>query len=154
LVVSFVVKIDHDNITMKTEHAPAPWGWRSVSYWMILPIALGILFIGLRFILAPQISMEDFGIRPLTDSDLTYGRIKGIRDIFSGVALLALWLTRMEKATAYVFTAAIIIPFTDCLLIYEQNGIEFPRLLVHGGTAVYMVITSCFLFSPSNKATA
>ena len=106
LVVSFVVSINHDNHTMKTEHAPAPWGWRSASYWMILPIALGILFIGLRFVLAPQISVDDFGIRPLTDSALTYGRIKGIRDIFSGLALLALWLSRMKKATAYVFTAA------------------------------------------------
>ncbi|CAN5139686.1 DUF4267 domain-containing protein [soil metagenome] len=139
---------------MKTDNAPASWGWRSPSYWLILPIALGILFIGLRFMLAPQISMEDFGIQPLTDSALTYGRIKGIRDIFSGVALLALWLTRMKKATAYVFTAAILIPVTDCLLIYQQNGVDLPRLLVHGGTAVYMVITSCFLFSHANQTTA
>lgn len=153
-MVSFVFSIDHDNSTMKTEHAPAPWGWQSATSLMILPIALGILFIGLRFILAPQISVDDFGIRTLTDSGLTYGRIKGIRDIFSGVALLALWLARMKKATAYVFTAAIIIPFTDCLLIYQQNGVDLPRLLVHGGTVVYMVITSCFLFSNAKQATA
>jgi len=139
---------------MKTDHIAAPWGWRSASYWMSLPIALGILFIGLRFVLAPQISLEDFGIRPLNDSDLILGRIKGIRDIFSGLALLALVLTQMRKATAYVFTAAIIIPFTDCLLIYLQNGVDLPRLLVHGGTAVYMVITSFLLFSHSTKATA
>lgn len=138
---------------MKTEHALALWGWRSTSYWMILPIALGILFIGLRFMVSPQISMDDFGIRPLTDSAPAYGRIKGIRDIFSGVALLALGLSRMKKATAYVFTAAIIIPFTDCLLIYQQNGVDLPRLLVHGGAAVYMVITSCFLFRNSKQAT-
>lgn len=138
---------------MKTEHAPAPWGWRSASYWMILPIALGILFIGLRFVLAPQVSMADFGIGPLSDSALAYGRIKGVRDIFSGLALLALWLTRMKKATAYVFTTAIIIPFTDCLLIYLQNGVDLPRLLVHGGTVVYMVIISCFLFNNAKQAT-
>ena len=104
--------------------------------------------------LAPQLSMDDFGIRSLTDSGLAYGRIKGIRDIFSGLALLALWLSRMKKATAYVFTAAIIIPFTDCLLIYQQNGVDLPRLLVHGGTAVYMVITSFFLFRHAKQATA
>jgi hypothetical protein len=139
---------------MKTEHASATWGWWSASSWMILPITLGILFIGLRFVLAPQLSMDDFGIRSLTDSGLAYGRIKGIRDIFSGLALLALWLSRMKKATAYVFTAAIIIPFTDCLLIYQQNGVDLPRLLVHGGTAVYMVITSFFLVSPIRKVVA
>lgn len=154
MVVSFVVKIDHDMHTMKTEHAPAPWGWRSASFWMILPIALGILFIGFRFVLNPQLSMDDFGIGPLTDSALTYGRIKGIRDIFSGVALLALWLTRMKKATAYVFTAAIIIPFTDCLLIYQHNGVDLLRLLVHGGTALYMAITSLLLVSNTKQVTS
>ncbi|GAB3969909.1 DUF4267 domain-containing protein [Spirosoma terrae] len=139
---------------MKTQLASAPWGWQSASSWMILPIALGILFIGLRFMLAPQISMDDFGIGSFTDSGLAYGRIKGIRDIFSGIALLALWLNRMKQATAYVFTAATIIPFTDCLLIYQQNGVDWPRLLVHGGTAVYMIITSFFLFSNTKQAIA
>jgi len=152
--MSFVVKINYDKHTMKTEHALPPWDWRSVSYWLILPIALGILVIGLRFVLAPQLSMADFGIRSLTDSGLAYGRIKGIRDIFSGLALLALWLTRMKKATAYVFTAAIIIPVTDCLLIYQQNGVDWPRLLVHGGTAIYMAITSFILFYSNSKSLA
>ncbi|WP_461130702.1 DUF4267 domain-containing protein [Spirosoma aerophilum] len=139
---------------MKTEQAPVLWDWRSASYWLILPIALGILLIGLRFVLAPQLSMDDFGIELLTDSALPYGRIKGIRDIFSGVALLALWLTRMKEATAYVFTAAILIPFTDRLVIYQHNGVDLPRLLVHGGTALYMAITSCILFYPNAKSLA
>jgi hypothetical protein len=102
---------------MKTAKASPPWGWRSLSYWLTLFIALGILIIGLRFMLVPQTSMEDFGIKIASSSELTFGRIKGIRDIFSGVALLTLLLARMKRAATYVFTVAIIIPFTDCLLI-------------------------------------
>lgn len=132
----------------------APWGFRSVSYWMVMVIALGILCIGIRFVLIPQISVAEFGIQPSSPSDLAFGRIKGIRDVFSGVALFALLLGRMQKATAYVFTAAIIIPFTDCLLIYLHNGVDLPRMLVHGFTAVYMVLTSFLLFSNDKKATA
>ncbi|WP_460983820.1 DUF4267 domain-containing protein [Spirosoma fluminis] len=138
---------------MKTENVVAPWGFRSISYWMTMFIALGILFIGVRFVLIPQISVEEFGIQPSGRSDLAFGRIKGIRDIFSGLALLALLLGRMKKATAYVFTAAIIIPFTDCLLIYLHNGIDLPRMLVHGSTAVHMAITSFLLLRNSKKAT-
>ena len=132
----------------------AHWGWRSVSYWMTMFIALGILFIGVRFLLVPQISVVNFGIQPPSPSDIILGRIKGIRDIYSGLALLVLLLSRMKKATAYVFSAAIIIPFTDCLLIYLQNGLDLPRMLVHGSTAVYMVITSFLLFRNRKKATA
>ncbi|GAB3507099.1 hypothetical protein GCM10027341_41090 [Spirosoma knui] len=138
---------------MKTENVTAQWGWRSASYWMTMFVALGILFIGVRFVLVPQISVEDFGIQPSGYSDLTFGRLKGIRDVFSGVALLALLLSRMKKATAYVFTAAIIIPATDCLLVYLNNGIDLPRMLVHGTTAVYMVVTSFLLFRNRKKAT-
>lgn len=150
-MVSFVVSINHN---MKTEMTTTQWGWQSVSYWMTLFIALGIFFIGVRFVLVPQISVEDFGIQPSSHSGNTLGRLKGIRDVFSGLALFALLMGRMKKATAYVFTAAIIIPATDCLLVYLHNGIDLPRMLVHGSTAVYMVITSFLLFRDTKKATA
>lgn len=117
-------------------------------------IALGILSIGIRFMLIPQISVEEFGIQPSSRSDLIFGRVKGIRDVFSGLALLALLFGRMKKATAYVFTAAIIIPFTDCLLIYLHNGVDLPRMLVHGLTAVYMALTSFLLVRNTKEATA
>jgi hypothetical protein len=139
---------------MKTENEMSQWGLRSISYWMTMFIALGIIFIGVRFILVPQLSAEAFGIRLSSYSDLAFGRIKGIRDIFSGLALLALLLGRMKKATAYVFTAAIIIPSTDCLLIYLHNGMDLPHMSVHGFTAVYMAITSFLLFRDTKKATA
>lgn len=150
LFVRFVFLINH---TMKTENQIAPWGFQSLSYWMTLLIALGILLIGLRFVVAPQLSVEDFGIGSASHSDLAFGRIKGIRDIFSGLALFALLLARMKKATTYVFTAAIIIPIMDCLQIFLHNGLDLPRMLVHGLTAVYMVITSFLLVRPTKKAT-
>lgn len=139
---------------MVTENAMAPWGFRSVSYWMTMFIALGILFIGIRFLLVPEISVKDFGILVPEGSDLAFGRIKGIRDIFSGLALLPLLLSRMKKATAYVFTSAIIIPAMDCLQIYLSNGLDLPRMLVHGSTAIFMVITSILLFSSPRKIMA
>lgn len=138
---------------MKTAAVSPRWGWRSLSYWMTLFIALGILIIGFRFMLMPETSIEDFGLKVSSASEHALGRVKGIRDIFSGIALLCLLLARMKRASAYVFTAAIIIPFTDCLLVYLQNGVDLPRLLVHGLTGVYMVITSFLLFrNPTNAA--
>ncbi len=135
---------------MKTTHETQQWGIRSVSFWMILPIALGIIFVGAGFIVSPSSNAAGFGI-PLTNSgDLPYGRIKGIRDIFSGIALLLLLFFKMRKAAALVFTAAIIIPATDCLIILATNGpSDIQHLLIHGLTALYMIVTSFLLFKHS-----
>jgi uncharacterized membrane protein len=138
---------------MKSKNEMADWGLRSASYWMTLFIAVGIIIVGVRFILLPQAGAAGFGIPLSSNADLVFGRIKGIRDIFSGLALLPLLFFRMKKATAYVFTAAIIVPATDCLLVYLNNGPTLPQL-VHGITAIYMAITSFLLFRGTQKTIA
>jgi len=55
------------------------WGPRSASYWLAALVACGIIFLGIRFILAPAAGAEGFGI-PLahTKEALAYGWVKGI----------------------------------------------------------------------------
>jgi len=126
---------------------PQTWGTRNLSYWLTLLIALGIIFIGARFIIDPQAGAMGFGIPFATDQDFPYGRIKGIRDIFSGVVLLPLLFLRMRRAAAWVFTSTIIVPATDFLIVLSTNGAsDIQHLLIHGLTVVYMVFTGCLLF--------
>lgn len=129
---------------------------QSVSYWITLLLALGIIFIGVRFILQPQVGAIGFGIAFSNEHDLVYGKIKGIRDIFSGLALIPLLVLRMRMATAWVFTTCIITPVTDCLLVLSTNGSsDIEHLLIHGLTALIMIINSFLLFRtnhPSPKA--
>jgi hypothetical protein len=133
---------------MKTNSETNQWGIRSASFWMTLLIALGIIFIGARFIINPKVGAEGFGIPFHNVNDIAFGRVKGIRDIFSGLVLLPLLVLRMRKAVAWVFTAAIIIPATDCLIILATNGpSDIQHLLIHGLTALFMAITSFLLFS-------
>ncbi|MGF7081495.1 DUF4267 domain-containing protein [Mucilaginibacter sp. UYCu711] len=136
---------------MKTKVETAHWGFRSVS-WMALLIVVGIIFIGVRFILVPRAGAAGFGIPLSSNADLAFGRIKEIRDIFSGLALLPLLFFKMGKATAYVYTAAIIVPATDCLLVYLNHGPALSQL-VHGITTFYMVTTSFLLFRDTQKTT-
>ena len=132
---------------MKTTNETQPWGIRSVSFWMTLFIALGIIFVGARFIISPNAGATDFGISFSSNGDLPFGRIKGIRDIFSGVVLLPLLILRMRRATAWVFTSAMIVPATDFLIVLSTNGAsDISHLLIHGLTVVYMAITSYLLF--------
>ena len=132
---------------MKTTHQTQQWGTHSVSFWMILPVALGIIFIGIAFVISPSFNAAGYGILLTTPGDLPYGRIKGIRDIFSGIALLIPLFLKLRKAAALVFTASIIIPATDCMIILETNGpSDIQHLLLHGLTALYMIVTSFLLF--------
>lgn len=132
---------------MKTTNEINPWGIHSVSFWMTMLIALGIIFVGARFIINPAAGAAGFGVPISSGADLPYGRIKGIRDIFSGLVLLPLLLQRMRRATAWAFTTAIIIPATDCLIVLTTNGpTDMQHILIHGLTVIYMTITSFLLF--------
>jgi len=129
------------------------WGPRSVSYWLTALAAVGIIFLGLRFIVDPMAGAEGFGI-PFapTKEAMAYGRIKGIRDIFSGLVVLLFLIPRKPQATAFAFGAATIIPVSDFLTVLAVNGAQdVAHLLIHGGTAVYMMITTFFLFRAEPK---
>lgn len=132
---------------IKKEH----WGSRSISYWITLLVALGIIFIGVRFILHPQVGATGYGI-PISQHDAAYGKIKGIRDIFSGIVLLPLLAMRMRKAAAWVFTTAIVVPAADFLLILFTNGAQdVEHLLIHGITALVMTVNGVLLFRANNE---
>lgn len=140
---------------MKTTIENSTWGIRSASFWMTLFVAAGIIFVGIRFIVSPQAGALGFGIPFSSEADIAFGRIKGIRDIFSGLVLLPLLFLGMRRAAAWAFTAAIIVPATDCLIILATNGpSDIQHLLVHGLTAIYMVITSFLLFRDKTFKTA
>ncbi|NHA06931.1 DUF4267 domain-containing protein [Mucilaginibacter sp. HC2] len=132
---------------MKTQIDIKPWGLRSVSWWITLLLATGIIFIGVRFMIVPQVGATGFGISFSNTGDAAYGKIKGIRDTFSGLVLLPFLWMRMRRVTAWVFTIAIIVPTTDALIILTTNGIhDIAHLMIHGGTAFVMIITSVLLF--------
>jgi hypothetical protein len=129
------------------------WGPRSASYWLTALVAVGIIILGIRFMLAPNAGAEGFGI-PLahTKAAIAYGWIKGIRDVFSGIVVLIFLICGQPRATAFAFGAAIIIPVSDCLTILAVNGPQdVTHLLIHGVTAIYMIITTIFLFNAKPK---
>lgn len=123
------------------------WGPRSISFWLSMLIAVGIIFIGIRFILSPFIAGDGYGITLNNDHTIGYAYAKGIRDIFSGMVLLIFLIRRNAGITAILFSTAIIIPVTDFFIVLHENGTsDITHLMIHGGTAVYMLIVSFLLF--------
>lgn len=70
--------------------------------------------------------------------------IKGIRDIFAGLLILPFLFTGNRNVTAILFAISIFVPFCDGLVIINHLGFA-PALLIHWGTAFYMMVVSYFL---------
>jgi hypothetical protein len=132
---------------METQIKHHYWGIRSASYWITFILALGIIFIGVRFILQPGVGAIGYGIPFNNEHDTAYGKIKGIRDLFSGVVLIPLLLKRVRNATAWVFTMTIVVPLGDFFIVLSTNGSkDLEHLLIHGITAFVMIVNSFLLF--------
>ena len=116
----------------------------SALFWVTLVPVVGIIGIGVNFILNPVGASAAYGIAIHDPNSFPFMWIKGIRDIFSGLVLLPFLLSGNRRVTAILFAIAIFVPFCDGLVIIGHSGFA-PPLLIHWGTALYMMIVSYFL---------
>ena len=123
----------------------------SALFWFTLLIPIGIIGIGINFILNPSGASAGYGIRITDPNSFPYMWIKGIRDIFSGLVILPFLFRGDRKVTAILFAIAIFIPFCDGLVIIASSGFAAP-LLIHWGTALYMLVVSFFLLPRRQNA--
>lgn len=86
---------------------------------------LGLIFIGIRFLAAPEIAEIGYGIRFKDQGDYSFHYIKGIRDVFSGLLIGILALSKQTKALAIALLAGTIVPLTDMLIVLNKdyNGV-------------------------------
>jgi Domain of unknown function (DUF4267) len=92
-------------ITMDNDrrNQEAPLVPKMVLFWLVIVAAAGILFIGGRFLAAPAAGAEGFGV-PLPRSDAyAYLAAKGIRDVVSGLLLIALLAMGCQRRVLGIF---------------------------------------------------
>ena len=104
-------------------------------------IAVGIIVIGCFYLVSPGRISGSFGLRPpASDGDtLAWLRLKGIRDIASGLALATLMLTTDSRTTGIVLLVFAVIPLGDMANILVSGGRKVTAFSVHGATCVVMV---------------
>lgn len=110
-------------------------------------IALGIIVIGAFYIAAPQRVTGSFGLKPpAPDADTrAWLRLKGIRDIASGLAVLTLMLAAGSRTVGTVLLVFAIIPFGDMSNILASGGRKATAFSVHGVTCVVMLVVGLLL---------
>lgn len=123
----------------------------SVLFWLAALIAVGIIFIGARFLVSPLPAAAAFGVPVEGTQTLAYLWAKGTRDIVSGLLVIALlWLRVGRRVLAGFIAVAALIPLGDFVNVYLNVGANNPMALaIHGGTTVFMWILAAFLWSGS-----
>ena len=111
--------------------------------------AVGIIFIGARFLLAPSTAAAGFGIAVWHDGGKAdpYLSVKGVRDIASGLIAVILLAARMPHVLGWFELAASTIPIGDAIIVLRSNGPKATVYGVHGATAVVLLATAALLFT-------
>jgi hypothetical protein len=118
-----------------------------VGYVFAAAVALGIIFIGSRFLWAPRAAATGFGIGlGANDGDVgAYLSVKAVRDIASGLFVLLLLVSRQTHLLGWFMLIATIIPISDAATVLRHHGPKGIALGVHGATALFMLVTAALL---------
>jgi hypothetical protein len=109
-----------------------------------LLVALGIIAIGTQYLASPRTATRSFGL-PLPEEGANVAwwlRLKGVRDIASGLTVLAFVAWGIPRGVGIILLVEAIIPVGDMLLILAAKGSTKSAFGVHGLTAVVMVLAA------------
>jgi len=110
-------------------------------------IAVGIIVIGCFYLASPQRILGSFGLKPpASDADTrAWLRLKGVRDVASGLAVLTMMLAADARTVGMVLLVFAVIPFGDMSNILASGGRKATAFSVHGVTSAVMLVVGLLL---------
>jgi len=118
-----------------------------ISYAIAFLTGLGIIFLGVRFFISPEVATAAFGIHFNVNGDYSFDHIKGIRDIFSGLLVCAFVLMNEKRALGVTLLAATIIPVNDMLIVLSKSYNGIPQAMPHIMAIIICAIVGTILLS-------
>lgn len=121
--------------------------YNAIALTLAVLVSVGIIVIGCFYLVSPGRILGGFGLKPpAADADTrAWLRLKGIRDIASGLAVLTLMLTTNNRTVGIVFLVFALIPFGDMSNILASGGRKVTAFSVHGVTCVVMLFAGLVL---------
>jgi Domain of unknown function (DUF4267) len=114
-----------------------------IGYWLSGAIALGIVFIGARFLFAPHAAAAGYGVSVGPDLRWeAYLSVKAVRDIACGLFTTILILNRSAHLLGWFMLVATIIPLADAAIVLRHGGTRTAAFGIHGVTAGAMMVVS------------
>jgi hypothetical protein len=107
-------------------------------------LAFAIIAIGTQYVASPKTATRSFGL-PLPEEGANIAwwlRLKGVRDIASGLVVLAFMAWGGPRGLGSILFVDAIILIGDMLLFLAAKGSIKSALGIHGVTAVVMILTA------------
>ena len=121
--------------------------YQAIPVALAVLVSIGIIVIGCLYVASPERILGGFGLKPpAPDADTrAWLRLKGIRDIASGVAVLTLMLTTNRQTVGILLLVFAIIPFGDMSNVLASGGRKLTAFSVHGVTCTVMLLAGLLL---------
>jgi Domain of unknown function (DUF4267) len=113
-------------------------------------LALGIVLMGSRYLLAPKPAAAGFGIPGAlgeTASDRAWLAVKAARDIAIGIAIAALLIDGARQPLAYLMIATSLIPIAGGTIVLRVGGPRAIACGIHWTTAALMLTVAVLLIA-------
>jgi hypothetical protein len=118
-----------------------------ITYGLAIVLDLFVIFIGARFLVAPQPAAAGYGVPAKQDGDPAYLTIKGLRDATFGILGLVLLAWAGARAEAWFMLVVALTPLGDTLIVLRHGGPRATAFGVHFATAVVVLATAALLFA-------
>lgn len=114
-----------------------------------------ITYIGVRYLADPQGMAPTFGFKTYPAGQAAdFLNVKGVRDVASGLAIVALLAARERRALGILLLVEALIPTGDMLSVLRHDGSTATAFGVHGLTAALVAVTGALVLSERRTATA
>jgi hypothetical protein len=112
-----------------------------------LLVAAAIIAIGAMYLADPRSATRSFGLPlPEDGSNIPWWlRLKGVRDIVSGLMVVALLVWGSPRMLGIALLVEMLIPVGDMSLILAARGSTTRALGIHGSTAALMLAAGLIL---------
>jgi hypothetical protein len=121
--------------------------YNDISLALAALIAVAVIVIGCFYLAAPERISGSFGLKPPASDVGTRAwlRLKGIRDLASGLVVLAMMLTADTRMVGVALLVFAIVPFGDMSIILRSGGRKATAFSVHGITCAVMLVVGLLL---------
>jgi hypothetical protein len=121
--------------------------YKAIPLCLAALMAVAIIVIGCFYIMSTQRMTGSFGLKPpASDADTrAWLRLRGIRDIVSGLVVLTMMLTTDTRTVGIALLVEAIVPLGDMSNVLGSGGSKSKAFFIHGVTCAVMLVVGILL---------
>ena len=119
----------------------------AIPLYLAALMAVSVMIIGCFYLVLPERMTGSFGLKPpAPDGDTrAWLRLKGIRDVVSGLVVLAMMLTADRRLVGIALLVEAVVPLGDMSIILWSGGSKTKAFSIHGVTCAVMLVVGLLL---------